>query len=66
MRWTVGCGHNRRKIMDDEMLSYELNGLQNEIAKLKDYVKHMTYFCSGVAVVLTFILYSLISKGLFF
>jgi hypothetical protein len=52
--------------MDDEMLSYELNGLQNEIAKLKDYVKHMTYFCSGVAVLLTFILYSLISKGLFF
>ena len=47
----------------EEMLSYELNGLQNEIAKLKDYVKHMTYFCSGVAVLLFFIFYQLFSRG---
>mgnify|MGYP003676580769 FL=1 len=52
--------------MEDEVLNWHLNDLENEIAKLKDYVKHMTYFCSGVAVLLTFILYSLISKGLFF
>ena len=48
--------------MEDEMLSWQINDLENEISKLKDYVKHMTYFCSGVAVLLFFILYQLFSR----
>tara|TARA_B110000967_G_C18589955_1_gene413926 strand:+ start:459 stop:656 length:198 start_codon:yes stop_codon:yes gene_type:complete len=48
----------------EEVLSYQLNDLQNQIDNLKEYVKHMTYFCSGVGVLLIFILYQLISKGI--
>jgi hypothetical protein len=44
----------------------DIDEIIQRLERLDKYVKDMTYFCSGVAVVLTFILYSLISKGLFF
>ena len=52
--------------IESRLLNQEISQMQNEIDWLDGYVRHMTYFCSGVAVLLTFILYSLISKGLFF
>ena len=52
--------------IESRLLNQEISQMQNKIDWLDGYVRHMTYFCSGVAVLLTFILYSLISKGLFF
>ena len=43
----------------------ELGEMNKQIDWLDGYVRHMTYFCSGVAVVITFILYHLFSKGIY-
>ena len=43
----------------------EIYDLQNQIDWLKDYVKHITYFCSFIGVLIIVIFYQLHSKGIY-
>jgi hypothetical protein len=46
--------------IESRLLNQEISQMQNKIDWLDGYVRHMTYFCSGVGVLLIFILYKLI------
>jgi len=55
-----------QRIEDEKIIvNRELDEVYKKTVWLGDYVRHMTYFCSGVAVVLILVLYKLFSKGIF-
>jgi hypothetical protein len=48
-----------------ELSQIEFTDIYKRLDGLDAYVKHMTYFCSGIGIVVIVILYQLHSKGIY-
>ena len=48
-----------------ELSQYAITDIEKRLDGLDTYVKHMTYFCSGISVVVIVILYQLHAKGIY-